>query len=613
MKEVEKEIAADRQVVKDGVNTETNADKHALYMQLPACVVLHIARAIFVNKEWTQAMLTAGASGDLNKLSAVADCKDIKLPKDVAGLDLNWIVKRIEAGWNVGQSCSDFSTLNRLAAYYNQLEFIPVGFTGKEGYFYYAHKVRYDSVPYLPFNSDWSVAPLAFKFDGKGLVVRPIPKNLVTALAAVKTVYKPHALAKRLLERAGQFFPDLKNVLSLAMVLGKNLATLQKTYSEVDVNIALALEPVAKAQSIFAGPVLSEWISFFEGFSHDGCGTVSAARALASYGGFKGFYGQLSNIAVWLNQPCTLKVPNKLEVIVKHTYVDFKSFNEWPSDCCVYNPTPGELNAYLSLTGKNPAALAMPLTAVLTNTPQVDTYCKRFGNVLVTVLFSDPPTVVFQPTKKGLCGYTMKDNLARMEKAIVKGFLSAASMISGDYFIGFQIVAADDYAPELFHIRTKMLRGKMFNTSAKRYVSMDDAELRRYVPTARVGDVKVDDMDAGAKFTMSSVPQYPRVVPNDMYQFGQPIKITSVYMGTGAETGVKVSVNLTNWTKASGVTIIKAAEGLDECVVLEDPLKPRAEAEEGEVKEDAAAAAEGHEGAEKKAEEEDIMVEEADF
>lgn len=559
-KTVEEQLKNDKETAKVGLDKETYGDKHKLYMSLPAPVVIYLARTIFIPNYDCSGLTLARQSDDIRKLGAVEDLKKVVWPKDIELLNIDWVLRRLEAGWNTGKGASTFSQLNVLAAFYGQLEFIPLKPKEGKDTLFYCHKVRYNSVPYIPFSGNYCVADLAFYFDGTELRVRPVPSNLQAALVATKTIWKPAALAKKFLVKAQAYFPAMKNTCSLALILGDNLKTLKTTYNELDPKFVMSIEPLRENQSIFAGSVQTNWILFFEGFALDRLGKVSAARALASYGDFGGYYGQLTDIAVWLNEPKVLKVQTRLDTILKHRYIDFRSYNEWPQNCCVYNPTPGELNAFISLTKEYPAALAMPLTAVMSSAPQVDTYCKRFDCVDMIVLFSDPPTVVFQNCKTGLSGRTMKDNLILLEKAVVRGYLNAAKLIGRDDLMGFRIVPDATYSAELCHVKTVVITSA-FNCGNKRYVSMTDEELRRYVPTARVGDVQVDGNKAADGGVKGSIPQYPRKLP-DIHYFEDRLYIGELYYGNGETTGDEVTVDLTSWTIPKAITKRKTSEDI---------------------------------------------------
>lgn len=256
-----------------------------------------------------------------------------------------------------------------------------------------------------------------------------------------------------------------------------------------------------------SGKVLSSWIEFFGGFASDNFGPVSVDRALASMD-YQAYYGELSDIAVWKNYPVTLKVPNRLETIVPHTFVEYMSNTVWPKDACVYNLDPQNLNAYLIGAGI-PAAMAMPLTAAMTNSPQIDTYCRRVNSVAITILLCDPPVIVFRRHQGGLNGPTISQALIALERVIVRGFLECSKIPDTTCFT---VLPNHDYSPEKLSVKFEFSQSPYLDR-CQRYMSMTGKERARYIPTSRVQDVYIGGDKIGMEEDKMFIPNYPRQFP----------------------------------------------------------------------------------------------------
>jgi len=534
-KAVEAEIKEAKESVDYSLKTETYASQHELYLELPNKVVVSLIRFMLcpLSEEYKQIMEFHKSGESFSKLSAIK-CINLGAMDDKFN-DLKWdfLLKRLEKGWNSGCSANSFLRLNKLAASRAQLEFIPY----KEGKhtFLFAHKVRYNAVPYLPYQGSHFGVNFAFRVGAGGLEPREIPNNLKAALHDAKSLWKPRTLADLYLKSANAFMPgQVKSHINMALVLGANIDRLNKAYEEIDPSVALLIQPHRKETSIFAGVNLPLWAAFFEGFAEDVCGPVSVARMLAALP-YASIYGKVDDVAVWSSTPKVLKTPNRLESIVKHVYIDFNSFNEWPKKALVYNPTPRELNSYIYAMG-SPVALGMPLTAVISNSPQVSVYCALFTQVVVEVYFCTTPMVIFRPAKEGetgLDGRGMKDYLIGMEKAIVKGFLEVIKLKVNDAnYTGFSILPGVGHSAATLSISVKPLKIAASYVST-RFMQMTDAELARFVPTARVTDVTIDGVSAKKKKT-DLVPQYPRAMPT-LIDYNNNIRVGKSYKPKGME------------------------------------------------------------------------------
>ena len=159
------------------------------------------------------------------------------------------------------------------------------------------------------------------------------------AFTVNKTPFAPALLANKFLDGATKVFPKIQTIAQMALILDRNITTLINRMEAVDPKVAEFIEPLTNQRSIFSGKVLSPWIEFFGGFATDDLGLVSVDRALASLP-FKAYYGELSDVAIWKNDPVVLKVKSRLESVVSHVYMDYQSMQSWPAEACVYNPTP---------------------------------------------------------------------------------------------------------------------------------------------------------------------------------------------------------------------------------------------------------------------------------
>ena len=588
-KDVEELIKTSKASTEFSLKTETYATQHELFLQLPNKLVIAIVRYILLpeSKEYLEITEHLIGGQPFCKLSAI---KCVGLPElDVKFNEMSWswLLKRIAKGWNSGCAANNFVKLNSLTAARAQLEFIPVT-VKKDIIGLFAHKVRYNAVPYLPYQGSYFGVNFAFRVGKNGLEPRVVPLNLTAALLKAGTIWKPLSLANAYLKATADYMPNLvKSHINMAYALGANITRLNEAYQAIDPKVALSIEPHRKERSIFAGVNLPSWSAFFEGFAEDTVGPVSPARMLAALP-YTSFYGKIDDIAVWSPTSRILKTPNKLESVVKHVYVEYSSFNQWPANAFVYNPTPQELNAYIFAMGC-PAALGMPLTAVISNSPQVDMYCRNFSEVVVEVYFCTTPLVVFRPpikniltVERGLDGRGMKDELIALEKAIVKGFLEVIRLkVINDRYTGFAILPSGEYKVGTVSVSVIGLETPA-STICTRYMSMTDAELKRFVPTARITDVTIDGVSV-AKADRTLVPQYPRAMPK-FITLPTDIKIGRIYSTDGLAIADEIyTLDIYNWRIKDPITgVDKTATG--ETVIIKEP---------GEIPEEVPVAAEG--------------------
>ena len=560
-KEVEEEINAAKTHGGYLLDTDNNADSHTLYHQLGPAVIIWFIKAIFIPRSPESLVLKAcDSSATLSTISSVGGFPMVK--DECKELGINWLVKVITSGWNGGKVATNFAELNQLVAYSSQLELVSV----KEGAteLYYCNKCRYDSAPYLPHRLGAYTLRNVVMLNQNGLVYRDIPLNLHAALIKAGSSWKVRdIITKRLLPAAKKFIDDIPNEVALGYILNQNVAHIVNAIKAIDVGVARLIEPLTADKSIFAGAVLSQWSCFFDGFANDTIGVVSSARALASCG-FKGYYGELADISIWLATPTVLKIKTRQEGIIEHTYINYHDETKWPEEMCCYNPTPETLNGVISCAGW-PTALAMPLTSVLTNTPQVDKYCSKFQRVSVTVLCCNSPVVVFQSSDAahGLDGRSMAGALKDLEKAFVKGFLTMMvrradpDKFNPCDFAAFGIYPDEGYDFDKFYVKVIPVTIQ-YNTSCMRYVSMNDIEKKRSISTPRVADVHIDGTAMGGAERIAQIPAYPRRLPA-VVALDTPFEIGACYDKDFEHQG-DYKVDLYDWTDKVGIEAIKVAK-----------------------------------------------------
>lgn len=555
LEEGEKIYEAQREAVenkKDSERIETSGkDKQLLFISLPLKVVSYIIRNHIVinDKTGKKEENPMFKFGTLAMLPA-----DLGLSKEHQVLSLPWTVKHIVSGWNSGHVASQPIHVNRLAAYDNQVEFVPV--KKGESTLAVVSKCRYGSVPYIPNTEYVPWVNNMFRLTNEAIVARDIPPMLVTAFKNKKMVW-PGASAPGIIKRTQDAVPfKIPKPVSLAWLLGPdNCERVRLLAIKIDPQVAYDLPDLPNG--IFAGQA-SLWSTFFAGFAYDRFGTVSVSRMLIG-AGYRGFYGQLSDIPIWADKPCVFKIPNRRESIIAHTYINYRDLTKWPDAYLAYIMTPEEMN-FCVRTSKV-VALAMPITAVLSQAPQVEIFAKRFSHVSVKVFMSDPPCVVFEKADKGLLGLGLKDHLKLLEKAFIKGFLEVfVQRCKGTYYYGFEVLPADTYTAVACHVRLELLtHAPAFVSHA--YMSMTDAERKKTVPTDRVSDVKVDgklifaDIDAGV------IPSYPRCSPKNFINNMDFFDLGDTYQYAAPHNYVETTkINPYHWTNGSAVETVLGAD-----------------------------------------------------
>jgi len=548
--ELEKEIEAQSKTIADeiaeakansktDIKEETYLDKHMAYLSLPFEVVWHLIHCCFSDKENYVAARSCFKEGNLSKISSAFKAEtSSKLTAEQLNLPLKWIEKRIRAGWRSGKLCTSVSGLNKLAAFNAQLEFIPVRVDNANHFI--CHKVRFNACPYLPVKVCTRPVDMLYRFNGKTMEPRTLPLNLHAAFQKQGKKWEAALTAALYVKRAHTVFPHIESSAQLATILGnQNYDKLVSLHQGVDEKVADFIEVLPNQKSIFSGKVLDQWSNFFSGFATDEFGPVSPARALASLD-YDVYYGELSEVAIWKPIPVVLKVKGRLESIVDHTYVDYYSTHVWPAGAMCYNLDPADLNAYIVGAG-TPAALAMPITACFSKSPQIDTYCRRVSTVKITVLFASTPVVVFSKDNVGLSGASIKEAITVLERVFVKGYIIASKNNSSR---GFTITPAQDYSPDKLSVKITVLTNP-FNHVSTRYMSMTKKEKSRYIPTARVQDVYVGGDKLGNEEVLGTfVPTYPRASPTLIPR--DELIIKGIYDDDGEYVG-QGDIDLEDW------------------------------------------------------------------
>ena len=528
----------------------TGLDKQVLYLRIPTNVCVYIIqhhKIICPRKN----ILVDNPDFKLGTLASLP--ATLKVPDDIKDMSLTWVVKRVTGGWYKGQVANCARTINRLAAFENQIEFVPIKKDGKE----YAtlSKCRYGSVPYIPGASFIPWANNVFKLGEAGIAPRDIPSQLVTALAECKCVWTS-AVASGFIARVKPVFNKIPNPNSMAWVIGPaNQARVTKLASEVNPAAAYKLPDDVKGLFFGNSKAYSE---FFDGFAYDEFGKVSVARMLVGLGHTK-VYGQLNDMPTWSHQSCVLKVPNQVESITKHIFVDYRDTSKWPTDYLVYIATPVDLTLCVRTSTVN--ALAMPITAVLACAPQVGIFARRHEKVSVRIAMSDPPIAIFQKAEHGFLGLGIENQLKLLEKAIISGFLTVfLKRVNGESVFGFDLVPTETYSATKCHIKIQCF-AEVPAFASQRYVSQTDSEKKKVLPTDRVSDVRVDGDLIFEQADASIMPMYPRCSPHTYANDPAFFKLKDSFeYGTNKRVET-VDADIFAWTKGAAPEIIDGASG----------------------------------------------------
>jgi len=509
-----------------------NVDKYRLYLTIPKSVVFFIVRynvdPVYAQTQIQYAHLMLPAT-PLAQLSAVKDCKVSDIVMEAySELTVGWVTKKVLAGWNSGVSLNSVEKLFILANLRSQVEFVPMLKVSDadesvneetDDLIGVLNKCRLGSTPVLPGKEINTALYLCYEYRAEEVKVgdnifkvptmtgRRVPSNLLAAYDKAKMDYYPFVAGVPLIAAAKKFFPSFPNMLALDRVLDNNVTKILDKIKLTKSDPFRYVAPVDGNRSIFAGKVLTDWNSFFQSFGYDIYGPVVPARVLASLAVY-GYVGEVNEVALYKTTPSVFKCSNKLETIHNHTYLDIKDTHTFPESYCYLNPTPEDLNFAIAV-GKKPLMLAMNVTNFVSASPQVAIFCKGFARVKINVFFSYPPLVVMQGCikgdKRGIPAPGITDTLAKLERAIVKGYLDEIPRRAiGHDTQGFRIQGSDP------NYKLSGIQQKLSNCCG-RYVGLSDNEKKKYYSTTRYSDIVIDDVQLKEEDKVTVSLAYPRI------------------------------------------------------------------------------------------------------
>jgi len=521
---VKKEVEA-AQVV---VPVTLKLSKYFVYLELHSDITLWVGRMLFdaefckVNAKWAYLLNPLNL---VSQLSVVDELKEHKDSLNAFGdTDMRWLCKRITTGWNSGIKINQCTDLIKLANLRSQIEFVPHTLVeeGKDVIVGILNKLRLSSVPFLPGRSVTKILNNIYEIgairreDGSvtgrtGILVRPVPSNLLAAFATTKVDYIPFTIGSQMLQLAQKVLPNMVSIAVLDLIFKNNVARFDARIKTMDVGCWEYILPAHNQRSLFSGPVHPQWNSFFHGFSFDAFGPISADRVLAALS-VKGYVGPVNSVALYCNEPRSFKCPNKIQCITEHVFISEYETATYPPDYCYYGPAPSDLNLALAAK-KFPQVLALPLTGVLSGCPQVQIFATYHGRVSLEVFYCDPPLAVFGPVDPeavlecGIPGGNILDQIGKIEKGFVKGFLTElVERACGDFHQGFRI----DHRDNTYHVTHFSC---VYPNFCGRYMALSKKEKERYAPSVRFSDVSIDGKRLHEE-PVAIMQGYPRVGVN---------------------------------------------------------------------------------------------------
>jgi len=469
--------------------------------------------------------LPAGHGIELEK------CKGIDVP-------YAWIRDRVVSGWHEGyaNSVTSFLPLIQRAG---QCEFVPTKVGGASCATLY--RIRYESVPHLPISPRQGILVNALYRVGRaGISVYECPKQLKLAFTDKEVGFPGSTYPVTPLKDALAFCPDIAGPTSLALVLGpENMNDLGLACSGFDPEVAFTIAPMRGQTSIFSNDV-GAWASLFSCLGYDEVGRVSSARALACLP-VKGFIGDVDKVPHWRDTNTVFKTRHKETTIVNHTFIESSDYKSWPANAAMYNPTPAMLKQYIAINGVAPKALVMPVTAVISNTPQVEIYGQSVNFMNVFVKFADTPIMIFsgedEATDHNFPGDWANKLVKKLERAFIYGFLLAYKkvMLQEKHPTGFRVVKVAGSTFKVLKVDVEL--DKAFNKHALMdYMSIDDRTIDSIIPAYSVGEFYIGGKKIAAPAAAEHLSDYNR------YPMGG--KLTSwVYPGCtwSTKTGMQVA------------------------------------------------------------------------
>lgn len=424
-----------------------------------------------------------------------------------------WIIRRVLSGWNSwGATC--WVDVNRLTFAQAQVEFIP-------GDSPTCYRIRYDSVPFLPIHPRYiRILSTLVTMAGGRLHATPCPKTLAVACERSGTLWTASVTTTEFLVACQEFagLDDVQSPAAFAAVLADNFSELQRFVVDgVNPAVISRLVPAPNKRSIFDND-LGAWGAWMGGFAYDDCGRISVGRALASLP-VLGYIGTCDDVMRWKLLPSVFKIPNGMTTGINHRLLDVDNHSLWPNNPLYYNPTPQLLNLYIASTaGIPPTMLAMPITAVVSNAPQVKTYGSFSDRVTISVYMATTPVVVFSSVAAdsniGFPGESMEKLIPKLEAAFVRGFLVVFHLLL--------TAVKSTPVPSHFHIRptadstarnpdvTVVVGDSVPTCINTEYMSQDDNLISLFTGTPSSGEVRVDGITISSMAAEGIKTNYPR-------------------------------------------------------------------------------------------------------
>lgn len=426
-----------------------------------------------------------------------------------------WIRDRIVSGWH-SSACDNITVFQLLVHRDAQIEYVPIQVDGNECAA--VHKVRYESVPHLPVPSNcMRVVNALFHKDRHGISPYAVPIQLLDAFKTTGNYYPPALDSDFWMESAVEACNFLSDSTSLACVLGsENIRFMGEQMAAFEANVAMSVKPIGKNKSIFSSD--NRWTDWFKCLGWDCAGRVDAGRALASLD-TTGFVGDVHDVPHWRTDPCVFKTRTRVTTIVEHQFIDFNDFKLWPENPCYYNPTPKMLEGYISIHGAAPKYLALAITSVISNAPQVKYFGEVCNHFSVSVKFAIPPLVIFErheaAGRNTFPGDWAPKIVSKLEHAFLYGFLKGIKQVmrfeapcTGCYFIKAEGATLRNL------ILNVMLDTEPNKYLCADYMSVKDTEIAAHVPAYSVGDVVIDGVRVAAPGAGRFYQDYPRVLPD---------------------------------------------------------------------------------------------------